>query len=75
MYTDRKPTNYLTHSVHAHKVVTTFIRWTIKRLTSNCSLSFCKRNKKIRTMSCKLLYMLSDKNTNGSVSDGNVLMD
>lgn len=53
--------NCSTHSTHAHTGGTTFIKCTIKRLTSNCLCSLCKRNKNNRTMSCKLLNMLSDK--------------
>lgn len=44
-----------------HTGGTTFIKCTIKRLTSNCFFSLCKRNKNNRTMQCKLLNMLSDK--------------
>ena len=50
--------------------LTTLIKCTIKRLTLNCASSLCKRNKNNRTMSCKLLHMVSVKNTNICVSDG-----
>ena len=42
--------------------LTTLIKCTIKRLTSNCSLSLCKRNKNNKTtLSCKLLHTASVK--------------
>ena len=50
--------------------LTTLIKCTIKRLTSNSLCSLCKRNKNNRTMSCKLLHMVSVKNANVCVSDG-----
>ena len=50
--------------------LTTLIKCTIKRLTSNSICSLCKRNKNNRTMSCKFLHMVSIKNVNVCVSDG-----
>ena len=53
--------------------LTTLIKCTIKRLTKNCSSSpirLCIRNKNNRTMSYKLLHMVSIKNVNVCVSDG-----